>query len=181
MPVLAFIESDLMNALVGANKIEYYRKKFRTIIECSGLQNTPLSDITWRDLEANRNRRAIGFKPFLPFTARSQYNWPAFFFNCFWGVWRGVYLKWYLFGAFAALNVLDTLIESRTGFSFLLKGGSIGIALGSALYGNSLLLYALIKEARSGSIRQKPTSQKDLWIAILVTLVVVAIEIAFID
>jgi hypothetical protein len=181
MTMAAFVESDLMSTLVGEKKAEYYRKKFRIIIEASGLQDASLADVTWKDLSSSRNRRAIGIKPFLPFTARSLYNWPAFFFTFFWGVWRGVYLKWYLLGAFLILNVLDTLVEMRTGFSFILKGGGIGISVAMAIYGNFFLLYQLIKEARTGVVRLNPTSQKDLWIAILVAVVLLGIEIVIFD
>jgi hypothetical protein len=136
-----------------------------------GIENVQLHDVSWKTLTKGVRWTSIGFLRMLPFTKRTVYNWPAGLFLVFWGAWRGIACKWWLFAAFMAAIVLDAILQYFTGYSFWARG-SFALLPIFAIWGNSAFLLGIVQELRTGHVRKQPTSIGNLNLSIVLFLVI---------
>lgn len=119
-----------------------------TFIETALARNVSKYVAKWEALLAKSSAQGLSATApgtFQAITRHISWNWAAFFFGVFWGLYRGVNHQWAVF-AFVIVNIL--LGEAFPG-SFIDKAGyivSFAMAVLYGCYGNAWLLASLLSK-----------------------------------
>ena len=160
-PLQAVVMNDILDPailseFVEPTKLDYYKVRFESILGRQGLGERPIERVSFAQIAA----AALSQRPFslwLPALDDSQLNIPAAFFQVTWAVWRKVAFAWVLVALWIGLIALDLVAKPVIGIS-LFALILVPAVIGFGMLGNSLLLYQIAREVRSGAIRRDKTS-----------------------
>jgi hypothetical protein len=150
------LDPTILGQSVEAAKLDHYRMRFASIIGTSGLTDRPIERVSFAQIVSAALRQRP-LRLWLPGLDDSQYSIPAAIFTIYWAVWRKVAFAWLLAALWLAVIAGDVLMKQALGVSLILIA-YVPIALGFGVFGNSLLLYQIVREARADAIRRDPTS-----------------------
>lgn len=145
-----------LDPFIEPAKREHYQVRFASIIGTSGLADRPIERVSFAQIVSAAIRQRP-LRLWLPALDDSQYSIPAAIFTIYWTVWRKVAFAWLLVALWIAVIVGDVLMKQAVGVSLILIA-YVPIALGFGVFGNSLLLYQVVREVRAAAVRRDPTS-----------------------
>lgn len=168
------LSDEALTTFIGTSprKQEYYRGVFQTILEKTGLLNRPIDGLTPEAIRsAFNNSHSSLFRNRLPFRKDTVFNWAAFFFSCYWLVWRRASLGWFLFCGYMIAVLISDFVSPA-----VFSGVAIAFAVLCGDYGNELVLHRILREITSNNIRKKPTNRGGLIAAIIIFLSLAGIQ-----
>ena len=123
-----YVQSDAVKNRIHSN-VDWYLIKWSGAIERYG------------DLEvSNPELKKIE-------TIRS-WNWSAFLFTYYWGIWRGVHRSWLLLSIISVLYFVSIFLTDAPIVKFI-GYGTFGISWVYGMYGNGWYLRTLINKRKS--------------------------------
>jgi hypothetical protein len=150
------LDPAVLGQFVEPAKLDHYRVRFEGILNRHGLGERPIERVSFGQVAA----AALSQRPlslWLPALDDSQFNIPAAFFQVTWAAWRKVAFAWVLLALWIGLIALDLVLKPALGIS-LFALILVPAIIGFGVLGNSLLLYQIAREVRSGAIRRDRTS-----------------------
>jgi len=147
-----FVDSEKIKTLLG-NKYSKYLQKWKKNLLMNGGARLTLPKIE-KEISG-----IIGW------------NWSAFFFSYYWGIWRGVIGSWIIF-IFVMSAIIISAFFPESWFDKATDKVGFFINIGYGVYGNAFYLRTLVRE-RHRAITELAPSSRRLVIALAITIAVV--------
>lgn len=150
------LDPVVLGQFVEPAKLDYYRVRFEGILNQHGLGERSIERVSFAQI-ASAAASQRPFSLWLPALDDSQFNVPAAFFQVTWAAWRKAAFAWGLVALWVGLIALDLVLKPALGISvFALI--IVPAIIGFGVLGNSLMLYQIAREVRTGAIRRDRTS-----------------------